>query len=88
LQADNQPCPNCPGITETAVRELAKSLSGISEIRRRPSMLRKIGKQRLVLLIQQASEGLEAIARPAIYGGQWRLLDRKWLGLLKDRFSV
>ena len=22
-QADDQPCPSCPGITETAVRELA-----------------------------------------------------------------
>jgi chromosomal replication initiation ATPase DnaA len=29
----DQPSPLCPGFTETAVRELVKSLSGISEIR-------------------------------------------------------
>jgi hypothetical protein len=39
----------------------------------------------LVLWIWQASEVLEATARHAIYGVQWRRLDRKWLGLLKDR---
>ena len=39
----------------------------------------------LVLWISQASEVLEATARHAIYGVQWRRLDRKWLGLLKDR---
>lgn len=45
-------------------------------------------KQPLVLWLQRASEGLEAIARHAIYGGQWRRLDRKTLGLFKDRLRV
>jgi transposase len=44
--------------------------------------------KRLVLWIWQASEVLEATARHAIYGVQWRRLDRKWLGLLKDRSRV
>jgi DNA invertase Pin-like site-specific DNA recombinase len=45
-------------------------------------------KEGLVLWIWQASEVLEATARHAIYGVQWRRLDRKWLGLLKDRSRV
>jgi len=42
----------------------------------------------LVLWIQEASAVLEATARHAIYGVQWRRLDRKALGLFKDRFRV
>ena len=42
----------------------------------------------LVLWIWQASEGLEATARHAIYGVQWRRLDRELLGLLQDRSRV
>lgn len=42
----------------------------------------------LVLWIWQASEGLEATARHAIYGEQWRRLDREMLGLLQDRSRV
>ena len=34
MQRKDQPPPSCSGITETAVRGLVKSLSGISEIRR------------------------------------------------------
>ena len=44
--------------------------------------------QPLVLWIWQASEGLEATARHAIYGVQWRRLDRELLGLLQDRSRV
>jgi len=43
---------------------------------------------KLVLWFWQASEGLEATARHAIYGVQWRRLDRELLGLLQDRSRV
>ena len=45
-------------------------------------------ERQLVLSIWQASDGLEATARHAIYGGQWRRLDRELLGLLQDRARV
>jgi hypothetical protein len=48
----------------------------------------EVEMRQLVLWIQQASEGLEATARHAIYGVQWRRLDRKQLGLFKDRSRV
>ena len=45
-------------------------------------------EDKLVLWFWQASEGLEATARHAIYGVQWRRLDRELLGLLQDRSRV
>jgi len=51
-------------------------------------MLQDVIRRKLVLWIQEASAVLEATARHAIYGVQWRRLDRKALGLFKDRFRV
>jgi len=73
LQAADQPCRNCPGFTETAVRELAESLSGISEIRTAPvqaSILPRPGQQhpqrpakrRRVRSVYLQDIGLEAAA--------------------------